>query len=483
MASAEHPPRPAPCAGPGSLGACSPRPTAGRPAPWATGTGAGRAPPGCCCTATARRVPRCCCSTGPSWSHHGGTWGTPGGALHEGEPADVGALREVREELGLRPDDVVLGAQSVDDHGGWSTRPCWPARPGRSSAADLRLDGESDGAAWLPLAGLDRGRPAPGAGGARWPGCGRCWRHAARVVRSASRHELGAALGRRHVERAHPAPPKEPALSRRLATALRHRIARRSRAPAPARPQPQRVPASSWSSALACAALLIAAPDRAPRLRAAAPAAAGRPATRRRLHRRTRDRSRRQRRRDRWPRRPAATGGRGRRRRRGRRAAPARRAAARRTPAGAGAAAAASAGTGDGGGAAAAGTAAAPGAAARDRRDDGRHRRHAGRRDRRQAPAAAAPAAPAAAGGAAGGRAPAAAGRPDRAGGTERRPEPPASDAADCGRPRAAASPAGDRHAAPSARLADTDRRGAGEACGLAAERRPAGAPGLGSSA
>ncbi len=33
------------------------------------------------------------------WSHHGGTWGTPGGALHHGETADAGALREVREEL------------------------------------------------------------------------------------------------------------------------------------------------------------------------------------------------------------------------------------------------------------------------------------------------------------------------------------------------------------------------------------------------
>ena len=31
------------------------------------------------------------------WSHHGGTWGTPGGALHHGERASEGALREVRE--------------------------------------------------------------------------------------------------------------------------------------------------------------------------------------------------------------------------------------------------------------------------------------------------------------------------------------------------------------------------------------------------
>jgi 8-oxo-dGTP pyrophosphatase MutT (NUDIX family) len=90
-----------------------------------------------------------------SWSHHGGTWGTPGGALHEGEPADAGALREVQEELGLRPDDVVLGAVSVDDHGGWSYTTVL-ARPARSiETSDLRLDGESDGAAWLPLDGLD----------------------------------------------------------------------------------------------------------------------------------------------------------------------------------------------------------------------------------------------------------------------------------------------------------------------------------------
>src|SRR5688500_3459699 len=78
------------------------------------------------------------------WSHHGGTWSTPGGALHHGESAHAGALREVREELGLLPDDVVLGAQSVDDHGGWSytTVLAQPAR--RIEAGDRRLDGEGD---------------------------------------------------------------------------------------------------------------------------------------------------------------------------------------------------------------------------------------------------------------------------------------------------------------------------------------------------
>jgi 8-oxo-dGTP pyrophosphatase MutT (NUDIX family) len=96
------------------------------------------------------------------WSHHGGTWGTPGGALHHGETADDGALREVREELGLTADDVVLGARSVDDHGGWSytTVLARPARP--IEAADLTLDGESTGVAWLPLAGLDEVDLHPG---------------------------------------------------------------------------------------------------------------------------------------------------------------------------------------------------------------------------------------------------------------------------------------------------------------------------------
>ncbi len=96
------------------------------------------------------------------WSHHGGTWGTPGGALHADEDAATGALREVCEELGLQPGDVVLGAHSVDDHGGWAytTVLARPARP--IEAADLRLDGESTAAAWIPLAALDEVDLHPG---------------------------------------------------------------------------------------------------------------------------------------------------------------------------------------------------------------------------------------------------------------------------------------------------------------------------------
>ena len=90
-----------------------------------------------------------------AWSHHGDTWGTPGGALHAGERPEEGALREAHEELGLRREDLLLGRQSVDDHGGWAYTTVL-ARPARSiEPSDLRLDGESNGAAWLPLDGLD----------------------------------------------------------------------------------------------------------------------------------------------------------------------------------------------------------------------------------------------------------------------------------------------------------------------------------------
>lgn len=97
-----------------------------------------------------------------AWSHHGDTWGTPGGALHAGERPEEGALREAHEELGLGRDDLRLGPHSVDDHGGWAyttvlARPARPIEP-----ANLRLDGESTAVAWWALAALDQVPLHPG---------------------------------------------------------------------------------------------------------------------------------------------------------------------------------------------------------------------------------------------------------------------------------------------------------------------------------
>ncbi len=85
------------------------------------------------------------------WSHHGGTWGLLGGARNRAESAEQAAQREAAEEAGLAADSYEVTGTYVDDHGGWSYTTVL-ARPARSiEPADLRLDGESDGVAWVAL--------------------------------------------------------------------------------------------------------------------------------------------------------------------------------------------------------------------------------------------------------------------------------------------------------------------------------------------
>jgi len=54
------------------------------------------------------------------WSHFGGTWGIPGGALKQGETAHAAALREANEEAGVPADCVTLIFTSVVDLEFWS---------------------------------------------------------------------------------------------------------------------------------------------------------------------------------------------------------------------------------------------------------------------------------------------------------------------------------------------------------------------------
>ena len=54
------------------------------------------------------------------WSHHGGTWGLPGGARDSHETVLAAAEREAEEECGVRPGLVTPRAIFTDDHGGWS---------------------------------------------------------------------------------------------------------------------------------------------------------------------------------------------------------------------------------------------------------------------------------------------------------------------------------------------------------------------------
>ncbi|WIY83928.1 NUDIX hydrolase [Propionimicrobium sp. PCR01-08-3] len=83
------------------------------------------------------------------WSHHGGTWGLPGGARHEGESAIDGALRESNEEAGVPREALTIRATNVLDRKVWSyttvvadvTTPFEP----------VISDAESAGLAWVPV--------------------------------------------------------------------------------------------------------------------------------------------------------------------------------------------------------------------------------------------------------------------------------------------------------------------------------------------
>lgn len=54
------------------------------------------------------------------WSHFGGTWGLPGGAVDPDETAIEGALREAAEEAGIDSAGLEVRATYLLDHGDWS---------------------------------------------------------------------------------------------------------------------------------------------------------------------------------------------------------------------------------------------------------------------------------------------------------------------------------------------------------------------------
>ena len=82
------------------------------------------------------------------WSHHGGTWGIPGGARAGTESAVQAALREAAEETGLAPAQVRVLDEVVDEHGGWAYT---TVRATADAPLPVRpLDGESLELAWVP---------------------------------------------------------------------------------------------------------------------------------------------------------------------------------------------------------------------------------------------------------------------------------------------------------------------------------------------
>lgn len=102
------------------------------------------------------------------WSHQGGTWGVPGGALAPGETAVEGALRESLEEAAIPPEAVGVVGTHVLDHGPWSyTTVVGEVAPG-AVVEPAPADPESLDVRWVALEELD-GLPLLPAFGAALP--------------------------------------------------------------------------------------------------------------------------------------------------------------------------------------------------------------------------------------------------------------------------------------------------------------------------
>jgi 8-oxo-dGTP pyrophosphatase MutT (NUDIX family) len=54
-----------------------------------------------------------------AWTHGGGTWALPGGALDSHEDSVSAAAREAEEEAGISATDITVKDIFSDDHGPW----------------------------------------------------------------------------------------------------------------------------------------------------------------------------------------------------------------------------------------------------------------------------------------------------------------------------------------------------------------------------
>ena len=110
------------------------------------------------------------------WTHQGGTWGLPGGAVSDGESPAQGALRECEEETGLPARMLSLGPGCTRTHPDWSYTTFTAQAPsdGRWDAL-APTDGESTALRWVRLSPTADGRwarPEPGGVGASDAGAG-----------------------------------------------------------------------------------------------------------------------------------------------------------------------------------------------------------------------------------------------------------------------------------------------------------------------
>lgn len=85
-----------------------------------------------------------------AWTHGGGTWALPGGALDSHEDPITAAAREAWEEAGIDPSSLEVKGIFSDDHGNWRYDTVIAHTQGDAGAHDANM--ESDEVRWVPIA-------------------------------------------------------------------------------------------------------------------------------------------------------------------------------------------------------------------------------------------------------------------------------------------------------------------------------------------
>jgi 8-oxo-dGTP diphosphatase len=99
------------------------------------------------------------------FSHHGDTWGIPGGARGQHESAQTAAFREAVEEAALDVSRVEVGTVHIDDHGGWSYQTVVGHTP---VPLATQPNAESVALVWQPVSAVHELPLHPGFAGS-WP--------------------------------------------------------------------------------------------------------------------------------------------------------------------------------------------------------------------------------------------------------------------------------------------------------------------------
>ena len=100
------------------------------------------------------------------WTHGGGTWALPGGALDSHETPEQAAIREAFEEAGIESHHLEVKAVFSDDHGNWRYDTVIAHTQGDAGA--YLANPESSALAWVQLHEVIEHNLHPGLA-ASWP--------------------------------------------------------------------------------------------------------------------------------------------------------------------------------------------------------------------------------------------------------------------------------------------------------------------------